>query len=305
MVVASKFQTGFDQPLLAGMFLDKPVYDRNAVQTVSRLNRCHDDKESVVVVDFTNNADAILKAFNKYRKGTPYETSEPDKEQCVALYKEIYDSGLFTDKDANEYLKLLQGEAADAALQAEVVKWRGWFNARFSETDDRKAFVYLLAKFVKSFHFLVCFFEYPDAIGRFAAFTDFIGPQLIKQGTVSDLMKHIRKVELIKAAVKFQGVKEIQPQTIKTKSGGNGGGQPPKKVTIGDMIEKLKEQFEISEEEALVIKEVCEEKISDPIIVGNIQSHWNDEYYLRDHYKRRRYGHPLRAVTKSGHFMSV
>ena len=57
MVVANKFQTGFDQPLLAGMFLDKPVVDRNAVQTVSRLNRCHEGKKDVVVVDFTNNAD--------------------------------------------------------------------------------------------------------------------------------------------------------------------------------------------------------------------------------------------------------
>ena len=58
MVVANKFQTGFDQPLLAGMFLDKPVVDRNAVQTVSRLNRCYEGKKDVVVVDFTNNAKA-------------------------------------------------------------------------------------------------------------------------------------------------------------------------------------------------------------------------------------------------------
>ena len=53
MIVANKFQTGFDQPLLAGMFLDKPVVDRNAVQTLSRLNRCHEGKDRVVVVDFT------------------------------------------------------------------------------------------------------------------------------------------------------------------------------------------------------------------------------------------------------------
>src|ERR1017187_3545030 len=63
IIVANNFQTGFAQPLLAGMFLDKPVLDRNAVQTVSRLNRCHEGKKDVVVVDFTNNAKAILKAF--------------------------------------------------------------------------------------------------------------------------------------------------------------------------------------------------------------------------------------------------
>ena len=59
MIVASKFQTGFDQPLLAGMFIDKPIVDRNAVQTVSRLNRCHEGKKDVVVVDFTN-IDAVI-----------------------------------------------------------------------------------------------------------------------------------------------------------------------------------------------------------------------------------------------------
>ena len=64
------------------MFLDKPVADRNAVQTVSRLNRCHEGKRDVVVVDFTNNAAAILKAFQKYRKGTPFEPEEPDKDLC-------------------------------------------------------------------------------------------------------------------------------------------------------------------------------------------------------------------------------
>ena len=69
MVVANKFQTGFDQPLLAGMFLDKPVVDRNAMQTVSRLNRSHEGKQDVVVVAFTNTADAIRKALREVQEG--------------------------------------------------------------------------------------------------------------------------------------------------------------------------------------------------------------------------------------------
>ena len=103
MVVANKFQAGFDQPLLAGMFLDKPVVDRNAVQTVSRLNRCYEGKAEVIVVDFTNNARTILKAFAKYRKGTPFEPGDPDEKQCVKLYEEILAAGVFTQKDAHEF----------------------------------------------------------------------------------------------------------------------------------------------------------------------------------------------------------
>src|SRR6185503_2836084 len=106
MIVANKFQTGFDQPLLAGMFLDKPVVDRNAVQTVSRLNRSHDGKKEVVVVDFTNNAAAILKAFAKYRKGTPFVPDEPDPELCTRLHAEILVVGVFTQVDAHDFVTL-------------------------------------------------------------------------------------------------------------------------------------------------------------------------------------------------------
>ena len=159
MIVANKFQTGFDQPLLAGMFLDKPVVDRNAVQTVSRLNRCHEGKKDVVVVDFTNNAKAILKAFAKYRKGTPFEPEEPDQELCPKLYAEILAAGVFTQKDAADFVKLL-ATGTDAQVQFSVNALRTRFQAKLTDSEERKAFVYLLARFVKSFHFLTCFFTY-------------------------------------------------------------------------------------------------------------------------------------------------
>jgi len=145
MIVASKFQTGFDEPLLAGMFLDKPVVDRNAVQTVSRLNRCHEGKKDVVVVDFTNNAKAILKAFQKYRKGTPFAPTEPDKELCPKLYQEILDAGVFTQKDAADFAKLA-ASGTDAQVQFFVNALRTRFQAAIADNEERKTFVYLLAR---------------------------------------------------------------------------------------------------------------------------------------------------------------
>ena len=131
MIVANKFQTGFDQPLLAGMFLDKPVVDRNAVQTVSRLNRCHEGKKDVVVVDFTNNASAILKAFAKYRKGTPFEPDEPDPELCTKLHAEILAAGVFTQKDAHDFVKLV-ATGTDAQVQFAVNGLRVRFQAKLT-----------------------------------------------------------------------------------------------------------------------------------------------------------------------------
>jgi len=285
MVVANKFQTGFDQPLLAGMFLDKPVVDRNAVQTVSRLNRCHHGKKDVVVVDFTNNAAKILKAFAKFRKGTPFEPEEPDQETCPKLYEEILSAGIFTQKDADELLALLK-DGTDPQVQFLVNTLRTSFHAKIVDWEERKAFVYLLAKFVKSFHFLTCFFTYPQDIQDFATFAEYVGPQLIKVGTVSELMKQIRATEVTKAAVQYQGVTTGGgPIKARTAKGKKAAGPPQVKVSVQDMITEIRTRFDITDEEALYIKQVTEEKVADPVIRTTVHAHKDDRLYLEGPYR--------------------
>ncbi len=153
MVVANKFQTGFDQPLLAGMFLDKPVVDRNAVQTVSRLNRCHEGKKDVVVVDFTNNAAAdpqgvrrntakARRSSRKNRTRTFARNSTPRfwRRECSRRRMPPISSKLLAT-------------GTDAQVQFFVNALRTRFQAKIADAEERKAFVYLLARFVKSFPF--------------------------------------------------------------------------------------------------------------------------------------------------------
>lgn len=285
MIVANKFQTGFDQPLLAGMFLDKAVVDRNAVQTVSRLNRCHEGKDTVVVVDFTNNAKAIMRAFVKYRKGTPYEPGEPDEQQCVELYREILDAGVFTQEDARE-LVLLLASKNDVQIQTKAHELR--FLMAITDHEQRRGYVHLLARFVKSFQFLSSFFSYDYSIKEFAEFANCIGPQLIKAGTVSEMMKMVRATTVVKAAVLDQG--EVTLAGSRKSPGGKGrkgGGIPIKKVSIQDMIGEIREAHEISDEEALYIKEVTEEKIADESIKSTVIAHHDDGIYLSDVYKEQ------------------
>lgn len=71
LLVANKFQTGFDQPLLCGMYVDRRLAGIQAVQTLSRLNRAHPGKDTTYVLDFVNSSDDILKAFQTY-----YETAK-------------------------------------------------------------------------------------------------------------------------------------------------------------------------------------------------------------------------------------
>ena len=78
LLVADKYQTGFDQPLLHTMYVDKKLSGVAAVQTLSRLNRTYPGKEDTFVLDFVNDTDTILKAFQPYYEATTVaETSDP------------------------------------------------------------------------------------------------------------------------------------------------------------------------------------------------------------------------------------
>ena len=78
LVVAEKFQTGFDQPLLHTMYVDKPLVGLAAVQTLSRLNRIHLLKESTFVHDFRNEPDDIVAAFEQYHGCTVAPPTDPN-----------------------------------------------------------------------------------------------------------------------------------------------------------------------------------------------------------------------------------
>jgi type I restriction enzyme R subunit len=70
LICADKFQTGYDEPLLHTMYVDKPLAGIKAVQTLSRLNRAHPEKHDVFVLDFQNNTETITLAFSDYYRTT-------------------------------------------------------------------------------------------------------------------------------------------------------------------------------------------------------------------------------------------
>ena len=169
LVVANKFQTGFDQPLLTAMFLDKSVNGVNAIQTVSRLNRKHIDKEQddILVVDFTNNSDKIFEAFNKHRKGSPYKEKEPDKDILPELYKQIIDREIFTDDEIQAYIEAYmdaeieakkRNSTADAILSNLNQDYRSIFKSKLPKIEDQKEFIGFQNRFVNLYYFIDEFF---------------------------------------------------------------------------------------------------------------------------------------------------
>ena len=108
LVVANKFQTGYDEPLLHTMYVDKGLSDIKAVQTLSRLNRCHADKNDVFVLDFVNDPDVIKTAFDRYYKTTVL-SGETDANKLNDLV------------DAMEPMEVYQPEEVDYVV--ELTSW--------------------------------------------------------------------------------------------------------------------------------------------------------------------------------------
>ena len=93
LIVANKFQTGFDQPLLCGMYVDKMLGGIQAVQTLSRLNRTCAGKEDTFVLDFRNKPEEIFTAFKPYYEDTPTEPLT-DAQHLYRLQHQIEETGL-------------------------------------------------------------------------------------------------------------------------------------------------------------------------------------------------------------------
>ena len=105
LIVAEKFQTGFDQPLLHTMYVDKKLDGVNAVQTLSRLNRMHADKDDCMVLDFTNNPDDIQKSFQPYFQATLL-TEPTDPNKLYDLKRAIEEHHLFGQEEVDDFARV-------------------------------------------------------------------------------------------------------------------------------------------------------------------------------------------------------
>ena len=102
LVVANKFQTGFDQPLLHTMYVDKKLGGVNAVQTLSRLNRTHPGKKGAMVLDFANEAEEIRKAFEPYYE-TTLLSEETDPNLLYEIQGRLLNYGVFVADDVEAF----------------------------------------------------------------------------------------------------------------------------------------------------------------------------------------------------------
>jgi type I restriction enzyme, R subunit len=105
LIAANKFQTGFDQPLLHTMYVDKKLGGVNAVQTLSRLNRTHPEKKGTMVLDFANEADAIKDAFEPYYE-TTLLSEATDPNLLYEIQTRLSAFPIYTESDVDGFARI-------------------------------------------------------------------------------------------------------------------------------------------------------------------------------------------------------
>lgn len=164
MIVAEKFQTGFDQPRLVAMYVDRKLGGVQAVQTLSRLNRTYPGKDKTFVLDFVNEPLEILDAFKDYyRKATLTATTDPNL--IYDLVTKLDGAGIYTMAEVSQAFDAalaggVNGNSAVSAATAPAVNRfsKRWFNAvtdgDTAEQDELKLFKSDAGQYVKFYDFI-------------------------------------------------------------------------------------------------------------------------------------------------------
>lgn len=161
LIVANKFQTGFDQPLLHTMYVDKKLGGVNAVQTLSRLNRIYPPlKRGTMVLDFANEAEAVRTAFEPYFE-TTLLSEATDPNLLYELQSQLLDFGIYTEADIDAFAKVYyDGKATQDRVYAALNAVRERFNELASE--EQHDFRGQLTDYVRLYAFLAQILSFAD-----------------------------------------------------------------------------------------------------------------------------------------------
>ena len=162
LIVSSKFQTGFDEPMIHSLFVDKKLGGVQCVQTLSRLNRTTKGKTDTFVLDFVNEPEEIIQAFQPFYDSTIL-TGETDSYKLYELETEIRGFHLFTKYEVEEFCKIFYTEReSDEKLQpylnAAVDKWLA-----IESEEQREHFRSLVNAYCRLYNYLTQIISFRDA----------------------------------------------------------------------------------------------------------------------------------------------
>lgn len=141
MIVANKFQTGFDQPKLCAMYVDKKLGGVDCVQTLSRLNRTYAGKDQTFVIDFVNEIEEIKEAFEPYYKSTSID-DVTDPNHIYTLQAKIEANTIFINSDVENYAQaFFNPKGTQAAMSSALKPAVDKYKTRYLESVKQVAYL--------------------------------------------------------------------------------------------------------------------------------------------------------------------
>jgi len=270
LIVADKFQTGYDEPLLHTMYVDKTLSGIKAVQTLSRLNRAHPLKYDTFVLDFVNDVDTIQKAFADYYRTTILsEETDPDKLHDL---KSVLDSlGVYSAEQVEDLVRLyLSGagrEQLDPILDACVAAYKTEL-----DEDGQVNFKGKAKAFVRTYNFLASILPYTIAEWeKLSIFLNFLIPKL-PAPIEDDFSKGIlQTVDMDSYRIEVQSTIQISlpdqdSEIPPVPTSASGGIREPEIDLLSNIIKTFNDQFgNIDWKDKDKIRKVITEEIPDRV----------------------------------------
>lgn len=287
LLVAEKYQTGFDQPLLHTMYVDKKLTGLHAVQTLSRLNRTCAGKEDTFILDFRNKPEEIFKAFKPYYEDTPTEPLT-DAQHLYRLQHQIEETGLIFEEEVKAfcagYFKPRRKETVQDHAQMNGVLDQAVERFKERPEDEREEVKTLLVNFRNMYGFLSQVIPYQDSdLEQLYTYLRFLLTKLPKRGTGPG--QHLEdEIEL-----QYYRLQKISEGQIDLTTGDGhplkgpsdvGTGQEDQKIKLSELIDILNERFgtNFTQADQLFFDQIQEEAIESDTLQKAAATNTEDDF---------------------------
>ena len=277
LIVANKFQTGFDQPLLHTMYVDKALGGVATVQTLSRLNRTTKGKQDTFIMDFVNKQEDIHKDFQNYYQSTILEQGT-DKQKLYNLKYEIEKADVFNNDEVTHFIELFVRKKVKSEVLSPFFK--KIVDERYiPQTDDVKVkFRKMVNKYVRQYSFVSQIISFIDTdLEKFYLFTKLLFKYLPYEKETLPL-EVIQMVDMDKYKIQEEenGSIILNPEdaALKNPQGDGHGGKPqdPKEV-LKVIVKEINDKYalELGDDDK-VVKEMYEALRADETLMASMRA---------------------------------
>ncbi len=247
LIVAEKYQTGFDEPLLHTMIVDKKLRGVKCVQTLSRLNRICIGKNDTFILDFVNTAEEIKEAFQPFYQETSL-SQEVNVDLIYKLQKELHDYNIYSDNDIDAFANVYYSDRKqDSVMMGKMTSALKPVADRYNKmaSDERYNFRRQARSYVKWYGYISHVCRMFDAqMQKEYVFCSYLLKLLPAESVQMIDLEGVLKLEFYKLEQTFKGEIELVNQSgLYEPAAGKGNAVPEQKEPLEDVIKKINDLF--------------------------------------------------------------